>query len=95
MVSFGPLSVIPEFQGKGVGSRLVKHSTNVAKEMGIHAFVIYGNPHYYGRCGFRSGDKYDITNMKQRRILLCSTSLTVAGGCFGRCKWRISRTWPL
>ena len=67
MVTFGPLSVLPEFQGKGVGSRLVKHSTNVAKEMGIPAIVVYGNPHYYGRCGFRlvaRGDKYDITNMK-------------------------------
>lgn len=61
-ITFGPISVHPEHQGKGVGTQLIRHSTRVAKDLGYVAVVIYGDPKFYGRCGFRSADRFDVTN---------------------------------
>ncbi len=33
VLSFGPLSVLPEFQGKGIGGMLVEHTKTIAKEL--------------------------------------------------------------
>ncbi len=63
-ITFGPISVHPAYQGRGIGSKLIKHSTDIAREMGFKAVAIFGDPRFYGRCGFRSGDKFDVTNEK-------------------------------
>lgn len=60
LVSFGPVSVHPELQKQGVGTRLINHSLTVAKAMGYPAVCIYGDPRYYSRFGFRCAEKYDI-----------------------------------
>lgn len=64
VISFGPISVLPEFQSKGIGSKLIKHSREIGRNLGYNAICIYGHPVYYGRVGFRCGEKYDITNEK-------------------------------
>ena len=61
-ITFGPLSVLPEFQNKGVGTALVQHSLKRAKELGYTAVLIYGYPPYYSRFGFKSAKYYGITN---------------------------------
>ncbi len=60
VMTFGPLSVLPEYQGKGIGSYLVNHSKKVAKEIGYNAIIIYGDPDYYSRFGFVPCDKFGI-----------------------------------
>ena len=60
VVSFGPVSVLPAFQKQGVGSALIVHTINLAKEMGFAAICIYGDPRYYNRFGFRCAEKYEI-----------------------------------
>ncbi len=57
---FGPISVLPEFQKQGVGSQLIRHSLGLAKDMGFLAVLIYGDPRYYHRFGFRCAERYDI-----------------------------------
>ncbi|MDL2233227.1 N-acetyltransferase [Ruminococcaceae bacterium OttesenSCG-928-L11] len=61
-ITFGPLSVSPGQQGKGIGSALVRHSLARAKELGCAIVWIYGNPAYYSRFGFRSSKEWGITN---------------------------------
>jgi predicted N-acetyltransferase YhbS len=63
VLSFGPLSVLPLWQGKGVGSALVKHSLEKAAELGYNAVLIYGDPAYYSRLGFRSAESFGIGTM--------------------------------
>lgn len=59
-ITFGPLSVHPAYQKRGVGTLLVRHTLQLAREMGHRAVVIYGNPAYYSRFGFLPGQEFDI-----------------------------------
>ena len=60
VISFGPVSVLPEFQKQGIGKALINYTIGIAKDMGHPAICIYGDPRYYSRFGFRCGEKYDI-----------------------------------
>lgn len=61
VLTFGPLSVLPEFQKQGVGSALIGHSAKAARSMGYEAVLIYGDPEYYSRFGFRPAEAFSIT----------------------------------
>ena len=61
MLTFGPLSVAPEYQNRGIGKALLRHSFKVAKELGHRAVIIFGHPHYYPRVGFRRAAEFGIT----------------------------------
>ncbi len=60
VISFGPVSVLPAFQKQGIGSSLITHTINLARDMGFLAICIYGDPRYYSRFGFRCGEKYEV-----------------------------------
>jgi len=61
MLTFGPLSVLPEFQSKGIGKALMLHSFEEAKQLGYRAVLIFGHPDYYTRVGFRRAAEFGIT----------------------------------
>ena len=63
VLTFGPVSVLPEYQNKGIGAKLINHTVQLSKEMGYKAIIIYGDPEYYKRFGFRVSKEYNITNM--------------------------------
>lgn len=48
----GPISVLPEYQSKGVGSRLMKSALVELMTKGAAGCVVLGDPVYYGRFGF-------------------------------------------
>lgn len=52
----GPISVLPERQGQGVGSKLMRSSLAALKSMGATGCVVLGDPGYYGRFGFKVVD---------------------------------------
>lgn len=54
ILSFGPLSVHPDYQRKGYGKQLLEASFEIAAEMGYEAVVIFGNPENYVPRGFLS-----------------------------------------
>ncbi len=60
VLCMGPLGVLPSYQGKGVGSILMKHSISAARTLGYNAIVIFGDPNYYHRFGFENAEKYNI-----------------------------------
>jgi predicted N-acetyltransferase YhbS len=51
-LTFGPISVLPEYQSKGIGKTLLRHSFAEAKRLGYRAVIIFGYPNYYPRAGF-------------------------------------------
>lgn len=60
VLCMGPISVLPSYQRKGVGSLLMTHSIEMAKKLGFKAVILFGNPDYYKRFGFINAEKYDI-----------------------------------
>jgi predicted N-acetyltransferase YhbS len=60
-LTFGPLSVLPEHQSKGIGSALMRHSFEKAKHLGFRAVIIFGHPDYYPRVGFRRAAEFGLT----------------------------------
>lgn len=60
ILCMGPLGVLPSYQGKGIGTLLMKHSINVARTLGYNGIAIFGNPNYYHRFGFENAKKYNI-----------------------------------
>ncbi|MDR2854546.1 MAG: GNAT family N-acetyltransferase [Methanomicrobiales archaeon] len=60
-ITFGPLSVLPKYHRKGVGTALIQHSTTKAQEMGFMAILIVGVPEYYQKLGFKPAQKYGLT----------------------------------
>jgi predicted N-acetyltransferase YhbS len=62
VITFGPISVLPIYQKKGIGKKLIEYTVQKAKEMGYNAIIIYGNPKYYERFGFTNSKKYGITD---------------------------------
>jgi putative acetyltransferase len=60
VIVIGPVSVLPEFQKRGIGSALITHTIALARDMGYPAICIYGDPRYYSRFGFRCGERYEI-----------------------------------
>lgn len=88
VITFGPISVLPEYQGKGIGGMLIDHTVKIAKELGYKAVLIYGDPDYYSRFGFVEAEKYDIRTSNNmyavplQALELYPGALRGCSGCF-------------
>ena len=51
-MTFGPVSIAPEYQRRGCGSALLRHSMEAARAMGTGAVLISGSLGFYGKFGF-------------------------------------------
>lgn len=60
VITFGPVSVLPSFQKQGIGSMLIRYSLKKAEDMGFKAVLIYGDPDYYNRFGFKGAKEFNI-----------------------------------
>ena len=50
----GPVSVLPELQKQGIGSKLIREGLSLIKEKGAKGCVLEGDPEYYQRFGFKA-----------------------------------------
>lgn len=50
-----PLAVAKNTQKKGIGTRLINRGLEILKERGAAIVLVYGDPNYYRRTGFRAG----------------------------------------
>jgi putative acetyltransferase len=48
----GPLSVLPQFQRRGIGKALVREGLSRLKELGAKGCCLVGHPDYYKQFGF-------------------------------------------
>ncbi|KAA8500160.1 GNAT family N-acetyltransferase, partial [Mediterraneibacter catenae] len=51
ILTFGPVSILPEYQRNGYGKMLIEHSAQRALELGYEVIVIFGSPANYVSCG--------------------------------------------
>lgn len=66
ILTFGPVSILPEYQRNGYGKMLIEHSLKRAAELGYDAVVIFGSPANYVSCGFQCCKKYNVCVEKDR-----------------------------
>ena len=51
VMTFGPISILPEYQRRGLGKALLEDSLARAAALGAKAVCIEGNPAFYGKSG--------------------------------------------
>jgi putative acetyltransferase len=61
-----PLSVLPGYQGKGIGKRLVARAIEEAGNAGAPLLFLEGSPAYYSRLGFEPGRGHGFTSPSVR-----------------------------
>ena len=88
-ITFGPVSVVPEFQRLGIGSMLIWKTIDEAKARDERAIIIYGHPKNYCKFGFKSSKDYNIASMDGRfpySLLVLELKKGVLGGSAWRYK---------
>ena len=60
ILTFGPLCILPGYQRRGYGKRLLERSFEKAVELGYEVIVIFGDPDNYVSRGFKSCHKYNV-----------------------------------
>jgi putative acetyltransferase len=50
----GPVSVLPEYQRRGIGKALIREGLSRLKEMNAHGCCLVGHPDYYRKLGFKN-----------------------------------------
>ena len=60
IMTFGPISILPDFQRRGYGKILLDYVLEKAAEMGVGAVCMEGNIDFYGKCGFDVASKSGI-----------------------------------
>lgn len=60
-LALAPLSVVPEYQGRGVGRRLIEAAHQEAAALGFGSIVLVGIPNYFPRFGYEPLSRYPIT----------------------------------
>ena len=62
VLNIGPISVLPEYQRKGVGKALITNMLDRAKQLGYGAILFFGRPEYYPQFGFKEAFEFGITD---------------------------------
>ncbi len=59
-LALAPLSVLPNYQNKGIGSKLINEGNKIAKELGFKVVIVLGHEKYYPKFGFKKASDYNI-----------------------------------
>jgi len=68
----GPISVLPDYQKQGIGTRLVNEGLSLLKAMRADGCVLVGDPDYYKRFAFSSPDGLRYEGVPQENFLALS-----------------------
>ena len=61
IMALAPMAVLPEYQGKSIGSELVRQGLKLCIQNGFKAVAVLGHPEYYPRFGFKPSQNCNIT----------------------------------
>lgn len=60
VLALAPLSVLPEYQNRGIGLALIEQGHIVAQKLGYKYSVVLGHPNYYPKAGYVPANQYGI-----------------------------------
>lgn len=59
-MALAPLSVVPEYQRRGIGNQLIREGLVVAKNRGYTSVIVIGHSDYYSKLGFKPARTWNI-----------------------------------
>jgi putative acetyltransferase len=62
ILALGPIGVLPERQGQGIGRALIEAAVEEARSRGEAAMILLGDPRLYPRFGFEPASRYGLQN---------------------------------
>ena len=60
-LALAPVAVLPEYQSKGIGGKLIEEGLARSRELGYESVIVLGHADYYPRFGFKEADNWNIT----------------------------------
>lgn len=60
VLALAPLSVLPDYQRKGIGTALIREGHKIAAELGYGYSIVLGDEKYYSRTGYLPADNFGI-----------------------------------
>lgn len=60
-LALATVSVLPEFQGKGIGGKLITETHQRAKDLGYQSIILLGHENYYPRFGYKLAEEFGIS----------------------------------
>lgn len=76
----GPIAVIPEYQGRSIGSQLVEQALGSLRDRGASGCVLVGNPEYYSRFGFKAEPSLVLPNIPPEYFQAISFGAQIPNG---------------
>ena len=61
ILALAPMCVHPDYQRKGIGTKLVRRGIKRANDLGYKSIIVIGHSDYYPRFGFKEACRYGIT----------------------------------
>jgi putative acetyltransferase len=58
--ALGPMAVLPDYQRRGIGTKLIETGNRKLKDAGCPFIVVVGHADYYPRFGFRPASEHGI-----------------------------------
>lgn len=59
-LALAPVSVLPNFQGRGIGTALIREVLQRAASAGHPSVIVLGHPDYYPRFGFQPASGFGV-----------------------------------
>lgn len=60
LLALAPLSVLPDYQNRGIGLSLIKEGHDIAHKLGYEYSVVLGHSKYYPKAGYVPASNYGI-----------------------------------
>ncbi len=60
-LALAPVAVLPAFQKKGIGGRLIEEAHGIATELGYKSVILLGHEKYYPRFGYQPLHHFNIS----------------------------------
>ena len=80
MVGLGPVSVLPEMQGLGIGSRLIEAALVQLQTQSAQGCVVLGEPEYYQRFGFKAEPSLVLVDVPAEYFMALSFHRDIPSG---------------
>jgi predicted N-acetyltransferase YhbS len=59
-LALAPVAVLPEYQRRGIGGKLIREGLRKAEELGYESVIVVGHKDYYPRFGFEKASKWGV-----------------------------------